>query len=69
MDLPGFHLDGSAFAALFSLLNTLVLLYSARQVASTHAAVNGMQAAKVAEAHQAGVAEVVATLPPAQPSP
>jgi hypothetical protein len=71
MDFPGFHLDGGAMVALLALLNTGLLIYAARLQAKTHDLVNGMQAGKVAEAHQLGVTEGAATggTPPATANP
>lgn len=65
MDFPGFHIDGSVLVALLVLLNTLVGGYTAFLARRTHEAVNGMQAQKVSDAHQAGVSEGIAINPPA----
>ena len=59
MDFPGFHVDPYALTALITLINTGLLIWQARTVSATHAAVNGMQQQKVADAHAAGLAEGV----------
>jgi hypothetical protein len=59
MDLPGFHVDGSAIVALLALFNTIVLVYSTRKTIATHDAVNGLQAAKIDSAHALGVVQGV----------
>lgn len=43
--------------ALIALANTLLLLWTSRKVVATHDAVNGIQAQKIADAHQLGVTE------------
>jgi len=55
VDLPGFHIDGGAIVALLTLINTALLVWNARTVQATHAAVNGIQATRVVEAVAAGV--------------
>lgn len=66
MDIPGVHVDGSVLLALFTLVNTALLIWQARTVQATHQAVNGMQAVKVEAAYQAGVA-VPTLVPPGGP--
>lgn len=68
MDLPGFHVDGSALAALFALVNTALTVWIARTTAATHTAVNGIQADKQAIVRSAAIIETVApTVPPPVP--
>lgn len=60
-------MDGSAITALLVLVNTLVLLWTRQTVRATHDAVNGMQAGKVTDAHQAGVVEGARAIPESLP--
>lgn len=64
MDVPGVHIDAGVLLALFALIQLLVLAWIGRTTTKVHDAVNGMQEAKIAEAHAAGVAEGAATVPP-----
>lgn len=59
MDLPGFHVDGSALAALFAFANTLLTVWIARTTASTHTAVNGIKADKEKIVNAASVIEAI----------
>lgn len=69
MDLPGFHLDGSALVALLALINTALTVWVARTTQATHTAVNGIQADKAAIVRSAAVIEAVAPTLTPPPTP
>lgn len=68
MDIPGLHVDGGAITALLVIINTLINVYMTRTAIKTKDAVNGVMAAKVAEAHAAGVVQGANLTPPPTPT-